>query len=106
MMLYELTTMRPEVKQLTTVLVRASTDLAGAISGLNHIDKNGGEIERCCQAVYDAEKEGDQILRAALARLFKEEQEAVVLIKWKELSSDSRKPPTGVKRSPILFRAS
>jgi uncharacterized protein len=85
MMLYELTTMRTEVKQLTTVLVRASTDLSGAIAGLNHINKNSDEIERCCQAVYDAEKEGDQILRAALARLFKDEQEAVVLIKWKEL---------------------
>ena len=85
MMLYEITTPRIEMRQLTTVLVRASIDLSGAIGELKHMGKNSDEIERCCQAVYDAEKEGDQVLRAALARLFKEEQEAVLLIKWKEL---------------------
>ena len=85
MVLYDLTEMRPEVRQLTSGLVRASTDLAEAIHGMRNLKKNGEAIERCCRAVYDAEKEGDQILRAALARLFKEEQEAVVLIKWKEV---------------------
>jgi predicted phosphate transport protein (TIGR00153 family) len=85
MMLYDLTEMRPEVKLLTAGLVRASSDLAEAVQGMHQMKKRGEEIERYCRAVYDAEKEGDQVLRAALARLFKEEREAVVLIKWKEV---------------------
>ena len=85
MMLYEMADMRPELKQFTEVLVKASTEIDAAVLRLRHLGKNGESINKHCQTVYEAEKEGDQILKAALARLFKEERESVVLIKWKEV---------------------
>ena len=85
MMLYEMADMRPELKQFTEVLVRATTQIDAAVHHLRRLGKDGEAINRHCQTVYEAEKEGDQILKAALARLFKEERESVVLIKWKEI---------------------
>jgi uncharacterized protein Yka (UPF0111/DUF47 family) len=85
MMLYEMTDLRPELKQFTAALVIASTEIDGAIRNLRRLRKGGDAIEKCCIAVYEAENQGDQILRAALVRLFKEEKEPVLVIKWKEV---------------------
>lgn len=38
-----------------------------------------------CRGVFELENEADQILRVALARLFREERDAVKVIKWKEI---------------------
>ncbi len=85
MMLYEMDDYRPEMKQLTLVLLKASTSIDGAIRNLRNLKKGHAAIEECCRAVYDAENEGDQILRESLVRLFKEEKDAVLVIKWKEI---------------------
>jgi len=85
MMMYELTTTRPELTQLSATLVRASQEIDGALRHLRHLGKNGPAIDRFCQGVYDAEKQGDEILKVALVRLFQEEKEPVLLIKWKEV---------------------
>jgi uncharacterized protein len=85
MMLYDLSEMRLEAKQFTEVLIIATTEIHGAVRNLRNINKGGDAIQKCCEAVYDAEKRGDQILRSALGRLFREEKEPIMLIKWKEV---------------------
>jgi uncharacterized protein len=85
MMLYEMTNYRSEFKQLTEVLVRASIHIDGAVRGLPHISRESNNIQKNCIAVYQAETDGDEILRAALTRLFKDEPDAVQIIKWKEM---------------------
>ena len=85
MMLYELSDMRSEMTQFTGVLVSASIAIDGAIRNLRNLNKGGAAIEECCLAIYEAENQGDQILRTALVRLFKEEREPVLVIKWKEV---------------------
>ncbi len=85
MMLYELSEMRGELRQFTQVLVKASGGVNGAISNLRNMSKNDEIIQQCCSDIYATEKEGDQILRSALARLFREEKDPVLVIKWKDI---------------------
>ena len=84
MMLYEVNEKPAEAKALTAVLVRAAEEIALALPGLRNM-KNAEEIKQHCVALYELENEGDNIMRNALAKLFKEERDPIALIKWKEL---------------------
>ena len=83
-MLYEITEMRPEALQLAEVLVKAAYELEVALKGLRNL-KNAPVIEEKLIAIHQLENDGDTILRAALMRLFKEEDRAIQIIKWKEI---------------------
>ncbi len=85
MEMYHLTDMRPEMAQFTQTLLKATTEIDGAVQNLRHLHQKEQEIEMHCQAVYEAENQADQILRTAIVRLFKEESDAVTVIKWKEV---------------------
>ncbi len=85
MLLYEMTNARPELVQFTAVLVKATTEIDGAIHHLRKLAKAEDAIEKSCRAVYEAENEADQILRTALVQLFKEEKDTIQIIKWKEV---------------------
>lgn len=85
MMLYEMHDVRPEMKQFTEVLITATTQIDLAVGHLRDLNRRGQHIDKHCQAIYEAENNGDQILRVALVRLFKEEPNAVLVIKWKEI---------------------
>lgn len=83
MMLYEIAVIRPEFRQFTEVLIKATTGIDGAIRSLRDLKHGEKAIETWCANIYGAEKESDDILRAALAKLFKEEKEAILVLKWK-----------------------
>ena len=85
MALYDLREPRPELKQFTQVLLTATTQMDGAIRSLPRLNKEGARIHEFCHAVYEAEEAGDEILRSALSRLFREERDPIVIIKWKEV---------------------
>lgn len=85
MTLYAIAEMRPEFKLFTEVLLRATIELDQAVSGLRHMNRQGPLIQRSCIAVSDAENEADRILRSALARLFKDCTDPVLIIQWKEI---------------------
>jgi predicted phosphate transport protein (TIGR00153 family) len=83
--LYELTEMRAEAKDLADVLLKAVTEIAEALKSLRHIN-DVNAIKKSLILVHQYENEGDAILRTALVRLFKEEeQRPVLVIKWKEI---------------------
>lgn len=84
LMLYEITEMRPEAVQLADILVRAARELDVALKGLRNL-KNAPVIEEKLISIHQIENDGDTILRAALMRLFKEERDAITVIKWKEI---------------------
>lgn len=83
MELYELRVMRPEIKELGEVLVKATGEIQVALSGFRDM-KNIEMINNRCIEIHKLESEGDAILRNALMRLFKE-QDAILVIKWKEI---------------------
>lgn len=82
--LYELTEMNQQVRDLADVLVRSCEQLKTALKGLRDM-KNAEPILKACLEVNRLENEADSILRAAVARLFREEKDPVTIIKWKEV---------------------
>lgn len=83
--LYELTSMTPDIRDLADVLVRATEKVELATRGLRNL-KDPQSIIRECIDINRLENEGDQILRRAVARLFKDAAaDPVAIIKWKEI---------------------
>lgn len=82
--LYELTVMTPDVRDLADVLVRAAQQVELATKGLRNL-KDPQSILKQCIDINRLENESDQILRRAVAKLFKEEKDPIVVIKWKEI---------------------
>lgn len=83
--LYEITVMTAEVRDLADVLVRASEQVALAAKSLRNL-KDPQTILKVCIDVNRLENEGDQILRRAVAKLFKESAgDPINVIKWKEI---------------------
>jgi predicted phosphate transport protein (TIGR00153 family) len=82
--LYEITVMTPESKAMAMVLLRATEEIQRALRGLRNMG-NGEAIIRSCIEINRMENEADDILRATVAKLFKEERDPIVVIKWKEI---------------------
>ncbi len=82
--MYEIAEGRPEARALADVLVRASQEIAQAVSGLRDL-RNTDMIRKHCMALFDLESEGDTLMRSALADLFKHESNVITVIKLKEI---------------------
>ena len=82
--LYEVTEMTPEVVEMATTLARAAKEVEEALHGLRDL-KNPKKVLAKCVEINQIENEVDAILRRALARMFKEEKDAIKIIKWKEI---------------------
>jgi uncharacterized protein len=81
--LYELYEMRPEAREMAHILVLAAVEIEGALKALRNM-KNVKVLKERCQAIYDLENQGDEVVRSALSRLIKEDQ-PMIFIKWKEI---------------------
>jgi predicted phosphate transport protein (TIGR00153 family) len=82
--LYKLTTMTADVKDMADVLLRATQEIEQAVKLLRSMN-NAAAISKKCVDINRLENEADSILRSAVARLFDEEQDTRMLIKWKEI---------------------
>jgi uncharacterized protein len=82
--LYELRTMTSDVRDLADVLHRSAVQVELAARGLRNL-KDPQSILKQCIDINRLENEADQILRRAVARLFKEEKDPIMVIKWKEV---------------------
>jgi predicted phosphate transport protein (TIGR00153 family) len=84
MLLYEITEMTPEARELAAILSRSTIELQHAVNGLRKM-RNVPLIRQKCIVVNQLENDADVVLRAALAKLFKTERDPVRIIKWKEI---------------------
>ena len=82
--LYELTIMTADARDLADVLCRSAIEVEQALRGLRNL-KNPMEMLKTCIVINRLENEADQVMRRAVARLFKEEQDIRMVIKWKEI---------------------
>jgi len=82
--LYELTVMTSDVRDMADCLHRATVQVDAAIRGLRHLKDTQSTLKLCID-INRLENEADAILRRAVARLFKEEKDPIVVIKWKEI---------------------
>jgi hypothetical protein len=82
--LYDLREMTPEVRDLADVLVRATEAVVTAIGGLRDLKRTQVILDACIE-VNRLENEGDEILRNAVATLFREATDPLLVMKWKEV---------------------
>jgi uncharacterized protein Yka (UPF0111/DUF47 family) len=83
-MLYDLVEMTDPARELADVLVRSTESVAVAVSGLKNVKQSQAILDACIE-VNRLENEGDEILRGALADLFREAKDPLLVLKWKEV---------------------
>jgi predicted phosphate transport protein (TIGR00153 family) len=82
--LYQVTSAPPEAIALADICVRSVENIKQAVNRLEDL-KNTTQIIAHCVEVNRLENEADNILRAAIAKLFREEPDTRQLIKLKEV---------------------
>ncbi len=82
--LYEIKAAAPESKEMSRVLVRSTEAVQGAVDALHNL-RDAARIRSACIEINRLENECDTLLRLATARLFREERDPVMIIKWKEI---------------------
>ena len=89
--LYELTVMTSDVRDLADVLHRSSMQVEVAVRGLRSLRDPQSTLKepqatlKLCIDINRLENETDAILRRSVARLFKDEKDPILVIKWKEV---------------------
>ncbi len=83
-MLYELAETTAPARALADVLVRATEAVAVAVAGLKNLKRADGVLKACIE-VNRLENEGYEILRNALAELFRGATDPLLVLKWKEV---------------------
>jgi uncharacterized protein len=82
--LYDIKTVTPEAKKLADICVACGDKVKEAVGMLGNLD-NGEQIMRACDEVDRLESEADHVMRAAMAKLFREETDVRNLIKLKAI---------------------
>jgi predicted phosphate transport protein (TIGR00153 family) len=86
--LYEITEVIPEIREMARVLSTSTRVVAQAVAGLRHVHKQSKQILQYCIEIRRLENEGDLINHEMLARLFKTETDIFKVMKWKEIIGD------------------
>ncbi len=82
--LYEIPEPSESSRALADVLVRSVDEVALAVKALRNLRKPR-EIIDCCVRINTFENEADRILHKALAALFRDHKDPIMVIKWKEI---------------------
>jgi uncharacterized protein Yka (UPF0111/DUF47 family) len=82
--LYEIKDASAESKEMARVLVRSTEAVALAVGTMPNF-RDPGRVRAACVEINRLENEADTLLRLATARLFREERDPVMIIKWKEI---------------------
>ncbi|MEO6437248.1 MAG: DUF47 family protein [Tepidisphaeraceae bacterium] len=79
--LYHIESVRPDAREQARIITACADQLVSAMKALGK--KQG--ISACSVEINRLENEADRAHQAALQRLFQEEKDAIVIIKWKEI---------------------
>ena len=82
--LYGINTVDRDACDLAEVLVNTVSEVSRAMVGLRDL-KNRDAILQVCMEINRYENEGDTLLRRAVARLFRDSKEPLLVIKWKDI---------------------
>ena len=82
--LYDIRTMDADARDLADVLEKAVVEMGAAVRGLRDL-KDRPRLLGHCTEINRLENVGDQLLRRAMARLFRESSDPIHVIKWKEI---------------------
>ena len=80
--LYDIRKVTPEAKQLADICVSCATRVQTTVRMLSNMDNADG-ILRICDEIDQLESDADHVMRAAMAKLFRDEADVRQLIKLK-----------------------
>jgi uncharacterized protein len=86
-MLYDIPAPTQTLKELANTLYKSTLELQKAVTFLRNTKDIQG-LQNACIEINKLENDGDALRDAAVGKLFKEEKDAVKLIKWKEIYQD------------------
>jgi len=84
MLLYKIGQPTEETKKLTEILIKSVEEIGKAVPFLRGVSNPQNILQHCIE-VNSLENEGDQVMRAAVAKLFEEAKDPIQVIKWKEI---------------------
>ncbi len=84
MNLYDIRQVTPEAKQLADIALVCCERVQGAVSQLHSMD-NAPTILKNCQEIDRLESDADRVMREAMSKLFREEQDVRQFIKLKAI---------------------
>ena len=82
--LYDLRSVTPEAKQLAEICQLCCDRVKTTVGLLTNV-KQSAAILKCCEEIDRLESDADRVLRSAVSRLFREEQDVRELIKLKAI---------------------
>ncbi|MEO8134868.1 MAG: DUF47 domain-containing protein [Betaproteobacteria bacterium] len=82
--LYDLRTITPEAKKLAEICVACGEKVREAVAMLPNMD-NARKIRAVCAEIDKLESEADHVMRAAMAKLFRDEPDVRQVIKLKAI---------------------
>ena len=82
--LYDVRFVTPETKKLADICVASIEQVRSAVSMLSNMD-NGPRILQVCEEIDKLESEADHVMRAAMAKLFRDEPDVRQLIKLRTI---------------------
>ncbi|MBI2842716.1 MAG: DUF47 domain-containing protein [Armatimonadetes bacterium] len=85
MVLYRIGKPTEDLMTLATIFHRATEETRSAVEQLAFFKKRGNTLKQCWIEINRLENAGDTASRAAIAKLFETETNAVEVIKWKEI---------------------
>ena len=82
--LYDIKAVTPEAQKLAAICVTCSEKVQAAVKLLPKTE-NAAEVLVLCEEIDKLESEADHVMRAAMAKLFREEPNVLNIIKMKEI---------------------
>jgi uncharacterized protein Yka (UPF0111/DUF47 family) len=79
--LYRIDKVRPGARELTKVIIQQTDEIRAAVEAL---EQRKGVLERAVE-INRLENEADRIHQTAIGKLFDEEPNPIMVIKWKEI---------------------
>jgi len=87
MMLYGVQEIPEDLIEMAKILNHSTLEMQVAVKNLRDL-KNAPQILKACIEINKLENDGDAIRDAAIAKLFKDETDAVQVLIWKEIYED------------------
>jgi len=84
MFLYNIDEVIPAMKEIASIILKASKEIEKSVNMLR-VSSKGRLILESCRAIKVHERESDQVYYSSLALLFANEQDAITLIKYREI---------------------
>jgi uncharacterized protein Yka (UPF0111/DUF47 family) len=84
-LLFEIKEVLSEFLEMAKVLNHSVEVLKDAVIDLGNVKKTAPKIMKSIVEIHRLENEGDRLLRAGLAKLFKGQHEPLYVMKWKEI---------------------